>query len=341
MHAMKWLCSLTVIAGLAIFFAPLLSAEPEGQPPAPLGLKPVPVPDDNPMTPDKVELGKMLYFDKRVSKDGTVACATCHDPKRGWAEDQPVSTGIAGQKGGRNSPTVINAAYATSQFWDGRAATLEEQAVGPVGNPIEMGNTMEAVVEKLSKIPGYGQRFQKVFGTGVTEKGFAQAIAAFERTVLSGDSAYDRFKAGDESALNDAQKRGLKVFEKSGCVNCHTPPLFSDYEFHNAGVGADQAKPDEGRKAVTKKDEDTGAFRVPPLRDVEKTAPYFHDGSAKTLEQAVALMAAGGKDNPHRSADFDAVREAKLTADDQKNLVEFLKALSGKYPIVDPPKLPE
>jgi cytochrome c peroxidase len=293
------------------------------------------------MTPEKIELGKMLYFDKRVSKDGTISCATCHDPKRGWAEDEPTSTGIRGQKGGRNAPTVINAAYATSQFWDGRAATLEEQAVGPVANPIEMGSSMPAVVEKLSKIPEYQERFQKVFGTGVTEKGFAQAIAAFERTIVSGDSAYDRFKAGDKKALSGAQKRGLKVFEKAGCANCHSPPLFSDYDFHNAGVDAGKPKPDEGRKMVTKKDEDTGAFRVPSLRDVAKTAPYFHDGSARTLEEAVALMAAGGKDNPHRSSDFDPVREAKLTSKDQKDLVEFLKALSGKYPIVEPPKLPE
>jgi cytochrome c peroxidase len=293
------------------------------------------------MTSEKVELGRMLYFDKRVSKDGTISCATCHDPKEGWAEHEPTSTGIHGQKGGRNSPTVINAAYATSQFWDGRAASLEEQAVGPVANPIEMGSSMPAVVEKFAKIPGYQERFQKVFGTGVTEKGFAQAIAAFERTVLSGDSPYDQFKAGRKNALTDAQQRGLKTFEKAGCANCHAPPLFSSYEFENAGVGADNPKPDEGRKAVTKKDEDTGAFRVPSLRDVANTAPYFHDGSAKTLEEAVALMAAGGKDNPHRSSDFDAVRDAKLTAQDQKDLVEFLKALSGKYPIIEPPKLPE
>jgi cytochrome c peroxidase len=308
---------------------------------APLGLKKPPIPDDNPMTREKVELGKMLYFDKRVSKDGTISCATCHDPKQGWTEHEPTSTGIHGQKGGRNSPTVINAAYASSQFWDGRAASLEEQAVGPVGNPIEMGSSMEAVVEKFSKIPEYQERFQKVFGTGVTEKGFAQAIAAFERTILSGDSPYDRFKAGDTAALSAAQKRGLKTFEKAGCANCHAPPAFSDYDFHNAGVDAHKPKPDEGRKAVTKKDDDTGAFRVPSLREVANTAPYFHDGSAKTLEEAVALMAGGGKDNPHRSSDFDAVREAKLTARDQKDLVAFLKALSGKYPVIEPPKLPE
>jgi cytochrome c peroxidase len=309
-------------------------------PQTPAGLPELKVPADNPITAEKVQLGKMLYFDKRVSKDGTVSCATCHDPKLAWAEDEPTSTGIHKQKGGRNSPTVINAAYAASQFWDGRAASLEEQATGPVENPIEMGNSMEAVVETLSKIPGYRERFQRVFGTGVTKDGFAKAIAAFERTVLSGDSPYDRFRAGDGSALNESQKRGLKLFQKAGCAGCHTPPLFSTYEFHNAGVDAHKPKPDVGRKEVTKKDADTGAFRVPSLREVAKTAPYFHDGSVKTLAEAVALMAAGGKDNPHRSPDFDRVRQAKLTDQDRNDVVEFLKALSGKYPVIEPPELP-
>ncbi len=256
------------------------------------------------MTSEKIELGRMLYFDKRVSKDGTVSCATCHDPKMAWAENEPTSTGIGRQKGGRNSPTVINAAYATSQFWDGRAATLEEQATGPVENPIEMGHSMEAVVEAFSKIPGYQRRFQEVFGTGVTKEGFAKAIAAFERTVLSGNSPYDRSRAGDRTALTGAQSRGLKAFRRSGCAGCHAPPLFSTYGFHNAGVDAHKPKPDVGRKEVTKKDGDAGAFRVPSLRDVAKTAPYFHDGGVKTLEEAVALMADGGKDNPRRSDAF-------------------------------------
>jgi cytochrome c peroxidase len=346
---------LVTIAWLATFVLSQLAVGQDAAPPktsakksakarvpkVPLGLPPLKIPDDNPMTREKVELGKLLYFDKRVSKDGTISCATCHDPTMAWAEEEPTSTGIGKQVGGRNSPTVINAAYATRQFWDGRAATLEEQATGPVENPIEMGHKMTAVVEDLSKIPGYRERFQKVFKTGVTEKGFARAIAAFERTILSGDSPYDRFQAGDKSALTEAQQRGMKLFKESGCADCHKPPLFSTYEYYNAGVGMDKPKPDEGRKAVSKKDEDTGAFRVPSLREVAKTAPYCHDGSVKTLDEAVALMAAGGKDNPHRSADvFDVVREKKLTAQDQKNLVEFLKALSGKYPIVEPPKLP-
>jgi cytochrome c peroxidase len=306
----------------------------------PLGLPALPVPEDNPMTAEKVELGKLLYFDKRLSKDGSVSCATCHDPQMAWTEHQPTSTGIGAQKGGANSPTVINAAYATAQFWDGRAKSLEEQALGPIENPIEMGHNLPEMIGQLNQLTAYKEHFQKVFGTDVTADGIAKAIAAFERTVLSGNSPYDKFKAGDESALNDAQKRGLEVFGKAGCSDCHAPPLFSNYEYENAGIGMDKEKPDEGRKAVTKQDEDLGKIRVPALREVANTGPYFHDGSCATLEAAVALMAAGGKDNPNLSEMLKSVRDAKLTEQDQKDLVEFLKALSGEYPIVEPPALP-
>jgi cytochrome c peroxidase len=310
------------------------------KPPAvPLGLPPLPVPDDNPITPEKVELGRMLYFDTRVSKDGTVSCATCHDPKMAWAEHEPTSTGIRNQRGGRNSPSVINAAYAPAQFWDGRAASLEEQATGPVENPIEMGHSMKALVAQLSAIPEYQRRFRQVFGTGVTKRGFAQAIAAFERTVLSGDSPYDRYMAGDKQALGEAQRRGLDLF-RDNCAVCHAPPLLSNYQYYNAGVGSEQANADEGRKRVTGRPRDAGKFRVPSLRDVAATAPYFHDGSVKTLEEAVALMAGGGKDNPNLSAQLKAVRESQLTEQDRQDLVEFLKALSGKYPVISPPRLP-
>jgi cytochrome c peroxidase len=259
-----------------------------------------------------------------------------------WAEHEPTSTGIGKQVGGRNSPTVINAAYAPAQFWDGRAKTLEEQALGPIENPIEMGHKLDAMVADLSKLKGYEQQFQKVFGTGVTKEGVAQAIAAFERTILSGNSPYDRFEKGDKSALNEAQQRGLEVFKRdeAGCTTCHAPPAFSNGLYFNAGVGMDKEKPDEGRKVVTGNDRDLGKFRVPALREVANTWPYFHDGSVPKLEDAVALMAGGGKDNPNLSPMLKAVREAKLTEANRKDLVEFLKALSGEYPIVKPPELP-
>ena len=268
------------------------------------------MPADNPMTPEKVELGKMLYFDKRLSRDGTVSCATCHDPTTAWTEHRATSEGIEQQLGGRNSPTVINAAYATTQFWDGRATSLEEQALGPIENPVEMGHNLDAMIQDLSKLDDYNQRFQKVFGTGITKDGVAKAIAAFERTILSGNSPYDRYMAGDKQALNETQKRGMALFDDN-CATCHAPPLFSNYRFINAGVGMDKEKPDEGRKNVTHQDRDLGKFRVPALREVAKTYPYFHDGSAATLEDAVDLMADGGLDNPHLSPQMKVVREAK------------------------------
>ncbi len=306
----------------------------------PLGLPALKIPEDNPMTPEKVELGKLLYFDKRVSSDGTVSCATCHDPQMAWAEHRATSEGITGEDGhplvgGRNSPTVINAAYATSQFWDGRAATLEEQAVGPVGNPIEMGSSMDNVVLSFNEIEGYRERFQQVFGTDVTEDGFAKAIAAFERTILSGNSPYDQYMAGDEDALNEAQKRGLTAFTDY-CAVCHAPPLFSNYQFHNAGVGVELDEPDPGRMDVTEEERDRGRFRVPMLREIEHTHPYFHNGSVETLEEAVAFMAKGGQDNPNRSVQMRAL-EGQVSEQEVADLVEFLKALSGEFPIIDPP----
>lgn len=306
----------------------------------PVGLPPVPVPADNPMSADKVELGKMLYFDKRLSKDGAVSCATCHDPKMAWTQHTPTSEGIGGQLGGANSPTVINSAYAPAQFWDGRAASLEEQALGPIENPIEMGHSLPNMVAELNKLDGYKAHFQKVFSTDVTSDGVAKAIAAFERTVLSGNSPYDRFKAGDAKALNDAQKRGMDLFDETGCSTCHTPPVFSGYRYYNAGIGQKKDKPDPGRMAVTKKDADLGKYRVPMLREVANTGPYFHDGSVDTLEKAVAIMAGGGIDNPKLSPMMKAVGAKKRSAEDQASIVEFLKALSGEYPVTEPPTLP-
>jgi len=310
-------------------------------PDVPLGLPPLPVPAENRMTPEKVELGKLLYFDTRLSKDKSVSCATCHDPKLAWAEREPVSKGIHEQTGDRNANSVINTAYLSSMFWDGRAKDLEEQALGPIENPIEMGHTMELLLEDLAKIPEYQKRFKQVFDTGVTKEGIAKAIAAFERTILSGNSPYDRYVAGDKKAMTEEQIRGMSVFmDKGMCATCHTEPIFSNGKFYNVGVGAKKEKPDPGRKKVTAKDSDMGKFRVPPLREVAGTLPYFHDGSAATLADAVNVMAGGGIDNPHLSPMVKGVRAAKLTDRDKKDLLAFLKALSGTFPIIEPPKLP-
>lgn len=326
---------------VALFLGALVgTARPAGFE-APAGLPPVPVPDDNEMTAAKVELGKMLYFDKRLSGDGTISCATCHDPKMGWTERRATSKGIKGQIGGRNSPSVINAAYHTAQFWDGRAKSLEEQAVGPIENPIEMGAKLDDVVAKLVKIPGYVSRFKDAFGTEVNKDGIAKAIASFERTVLSGNSPYDRYQAGDHSALNERQKRGMDLFmNEAMCATCHTPPLFSNGRYFNAGIDASAEKPDEGRKAVTKNDRDFGKFRVPALREVANTGPYFHNGSVDSLQKAVQIMAHGGIDNSNLSPMLKVVREANLTKENVKDLIAFLEALSGTYPVSEAPELP-
>jgi cytochrome c peroxidase len=197
------------------------------------------------------------------------------------------------------------------------------------------------MIGDLEKIKGYSELFKKVFGTGVTKENVAQAIAAFERTVLSGNAPYDRHEAGDRAALNEAQKRGMDLFmDAAMCATCHTPPLFTNNRFYNAGVDAGKEKPDPGRAKVTSKEADTGEFRVPPLREVARTAPYFHDGSAATLEEAVRLMAQGGKDNPNLAIMLKGVREAELTPENIKDLVAFLEALSGEYPVIEPPKMP-
>lgn len=321
------------------------SATPPGAaalPVVPAGLPPVPVPADNPMTAEKVALGRMLYFDKRLSKDGTISCATCHDPTMAWTEHKATSEGIGGKFGQRNSPTVINAAYAPAQFWDGRAASLEEQALGPIENPIEMGHSLPAMIDDLSKIGAYKEQFKKAFGPDaeITAENIGKAIAAFERTVLSGDSPYDRYAAGDKTAMSEAAQRGWETFQDAGCSTCHVAPLFSNFDYYNAGIGMDKPEPDLGRMDVTKKESDRGKFRVPPLREVANTHPYFHDGSVEKLEDAVALMASGGKDNPNLSVMLEAVRRKNLSAEQQADIVEFLKALSGKFPVVEPPALP-
>ncbi|MFB3788293.1 MAG: cytochrome-c peroxidase [bacterium] len=308
---------------------------------SPLGLPPVPIPADNPMTVEKVELGKMLFFEKRLSKDKDISCATCHLPKHGYAEEEEVSTGHKGQKGNRNANPVINSQYATSLFWDGRAKSLEEQAGGPVENPIEMAHDMNAVTKELGGIPEYQKRFMAVFGEGPTKDNITKAIAAFERTLLEGHSPFDKFQAGDAKAISEDAQKGWELFNQKLCSTCHTPPVFSNWGFYNAGVGTDKKEPDLGRMVVTKLESDKGAFRVPSLRGVEQTGPYFHDGSAETLEEAVKFMAGGGKDNPNLHPLFQALKAQKTTEKEILQLVAFLKSLTGEYPVVEEPKLPE
>jgi cytochrome c peroxidase len=327
-----------LIAGL-ILLSSAVAADGD-LPKLPLGLKPVPIPADNPMTPEKVALGKQLYFDPRLSCDDTVSCASCHDPKKGWSNSTQFATGVRSQKGGRSAPTIINAAYSELQFWDGRAHLLEGQALGPIQNPIEMDHKLSDCVTKLNGVPGYREQFRKVFDTDVTPENIARAIAAFERTVLSGNAPFDRFKAGQMMALSAAAQRGMTVFFNKGhCSACHSGPNFSDEAFHNLGVGINNASPDLGRYEVTKVVGDKGSFKTPTLREIARTGPYMHDGSLKTLEDVIEHYSKGGTSNPQLDEEIFAL---KLTAEEKADLITFLKEglSSPDYPDFAPPKLP-
>ena len=295
----------------------------------PLGLTPMMWPKDNAYSPEKAELGRLLYYDKRVSADNTVACASCHAPEKGFTDNLPVSVGIAGQKGGMSAPTVINRGYGQLQFWDGRAGSLEAQAVGPMANAIEMGHSHEGVVTRLRKMAGYRAMFKQVFGTEEFDLDMiAKAIATFERTVVSGNSPYDQYRAGNKKALTSAQVRGWNVFTtKAKCDACHEGVNFTLNAFHNLGVGSQKATPDEGRFAVTKDPADWGTFKTPTLREIAKTAPYMHDGSLATLEEVVEYYDKGGVKNKNLD---ERLKPLQLSAAEKKDLVEFMKSLNGE-----------
>jgi cytochrome c peroxidase len=283
-----------------------------------------------------------------VSTDASVSCASCHAPEKAFTDQAAVSTGISGQKGGRSAPTVINRAYSTLQFWDGRAESLEEQAKGPIANPIEMTSEKkadaahEAALKRLRGVKGYEKRLGEVFGQQkVTIDHVAQAIATFERTVYSGNAPYDRYNNGDKNAMSESQVRGMKVFfNKAACDSCHIGFNFTDGSYENIGIGMDKSNPDLGRFMVTKKDEDRGAFKTPTLREIEHTFPYMHDGSLKTLEDVVEHYNKGGIKNAHLD---QRMKPLNLTAEDKRDLVAFLKALSGEgwQHIKAPDKFPE
>lgn len=294
----------------------------------------------DPPTPESVRLGRWLFFDKRLSANNTISCATCHRPQHAFSEPTPVSTGIGQQKGGRKAPSFVNQAWAPLPhfFWDGRAASLEEQAGGPMINPIEMGNkNHQAVVANIAAIASYPKYFQEAFGTeDVTIQRITKAIADYERTRMSGNSAWDRWRAGDKNAVSAEVKQGHRLFFGNAfCNNCHKGPNFTDGKFHNLGVGWDPETKrfaDKGRYAVTMEKADTGAFKTPSIRDVSKRAPYMHDGSVKTLREVVELYRKGGKPNPYldRKIDRRFAEQLDFTDDQINALVKFMEALEGK-----------
>src|SRR5436190_22162617 len=260
--------------------------------------EPMPIPADNPMTPEKVALGRQLFFDERLSVDGSRSCYSCHVCEHGLTDGLPKAIGAGNKQLPRSSPTLWNIGYHKEFYWDGRSPSLEKQALA-AWTGANMGAKADEIVAKLNTFQDYKSQFQKVFQTDATQDNVVKAIAAFERTIISGNTAWDRWKAGDNTAISQSAWRGWNIFQAIKCNNCHDGVLFTDQLYHNVGIGIDQKEPDVGRFKVTNKPEDTGAFKTPTLRDIAKSAPYFHDGSAKTLDEAVDIILGGGKPNEH------------------------------------------
>src|SRR5918996_759686 len=323
------------------------------------------IPQDNPQTPEKVALGQKLFFERRLSVDGTVSCSTCHDPQLAFTDGKPASVGVKGRVGQRNAPTILNALYNKTQFWDGRAKTLEEQASFPIINSFEMGQpTLDAAVSKLAGIEEYKQAFQKVFGRPLNGPDLLRAIAAYERTLVSFDSPFDRFIAGDQNAINESAKRGWELFNtKARCNKCHAlteterdVTNFTDFDFHNIGIGilrhnvvpfarkaeqeiasghleaVDRAAIQTemsvlGRFLITKKEADIAAFKTPIFRNILLTGPYFHDGSQETLWDVMDHYNKGdGLRDPWLDED---IQPLALTESEIDDLVAFLVSLTS------------
>lgn len=326
------------LAAAATFGAEQASA-PGGKPAdlAPLPAA-VPAPKDNPTTPAKVALGKQLFFDPRLSGDNTMSCATCHLPKTAFADGRPRVRGRGGKELARNTPTVLNAAFLKRFLWDGRAATLEEQPVLAITSPDEMNQDLGDLEKELNAAPDYVRQFQAVFGTDVTRAGIGQALAAFQRTLVSRNAPLDRYLAGDRTALSEEARRGLELFRgDAGCVRCHNGPVLSDGQFYRLGIGT----PDEGLGGVTGKKEDRFKFRTPSLRDVARTGPYMHDGSLKTLEEVVQFYYRLAPRRGPEGLPLDVEPLLGNSLSEVSDLVAFLEALSGEAPDVTAPPLPK
>jgi cytochrome c peroxidase len=292
----------------------------------PLGLDPRTVPDDNPLTEARVQLGRKLFFDPILSGDRTVACASCHQPEHGFSGGVARARGIGGKETKRRAPTLLNRAYGSALFWDGRESSLEAQALRPIEDPTEMGAKLVDVVRNLKADREYKEQFDAAFTDGVNSANLGKALASFERILLRGNSGIDQFRRkGDRAALTDEERHGLWLYESKGrCWKCHSGANFTDEQFHNTGVSWGKEPLDLGRFAITKRDADRGKFKTPTLRGVSKTGPYMHDGSFKTLDEVVEFYNRGGGDNPHRD---DALKPLELTKEEMLDLVAFLKAL--------------
>lgn len=295
-------------------------------------LPPVVSPADNPTTPEKVALGAKLWIDTRLSGTGKMACTTCHVRPKGWTDGEVLSRRDNGEMNTRHSPTMYNVGYSPQFYWDGRAPTLEAQVLAAWR--FQIGADPAKASAAIANVPGYVGEFQKVFGGPPTQDTIVKSLAAYLRAKVSGTSPWDRHEMGQQSAVSDDAKAGFIVFMGKGrCAVCHTPPVYSDFNFHNIGLEAGKAKPDLGRGNVTKKPEDNHAFKTPTLRSVAISAPYFHDGSSRTLEDAVRYMAKGGGND---SAKSSQLVDTKLSDTEIRQLVAFLAALTSDEPYTAP-----
>jgi len=295
------------------------------------------IPADNPMTPEKVALGRQLYYDSRLSGDGSRSCYSCHVCEKGLTDGLPKAIGAFEKQLTRSAPTMWNIGFHAEFYWDGRADSLEKQAFAAWKGGNMGASDPQAIVDAVNELTGYEKQFKSVFGEPASVDNIPMALAAYMRTIVGGKTAWDRWQEGDESAVSEAAKRGYAVFQKSRCIVCHRGVLLTDQQYHNVGIGMDAESPDVGRYKVTNEDRNMGAFKTPTLRDISQSAPYFHDGSVATLEEAVRLMLAGGIPNDHLDA---AMMPAAATDEEVADLIEFLKSLDEPC---DPafPKLPQ
>ena len=327
----KWKIGLTVLSGVLVAAA-VAQGPPETapwRPEIPRGLDLyMPIPEDNPLIPEKVALGRRLFFDPILSRDYTLACASCHDPRGAFTDGRALAVGVFGRRGNRSAPSLVNRGYGRAFFWDGRTSSLEEQVVKPIQDEKELDMKLEEVVARLKAHHEYPTLFQVAFGQEVNPDDLARGLASYVRTILAGDAPIDRYLDGEQVALSEPAREGLRLFRgKANCTACHLGPTFTDEQFHNTGIAWRDGKLlDPGRFALTGKEADRGAFKTPTLREVARTAPYMHDGSLATLEEVVEFYNRGGNTNPHLDPEL---RPLQLTPEEKQALAAFLRSLSG------------
>jgi len=334
-----WLSVIGISLSLMASFG-LVANEAEAQPTSDKRMAPlpkiVPAPKENPTTPDKVALGKLLFFDPRLSGDNKISCVTCHRPDKAFGDGLSQAKGAGGRTLKRKTPSLLNVGFYSTYLWDGRVKTLEEQALIPIQAADEMNQDLDQLEKELNAVPTYAKQFRAVFGTKVTRDGIAKALAAFQRTLVTGPSPYDRYLGGEKGALSAEAKRGMELFfGEAGCARCHRGPLLTDEKFYRLGVSDDK-----GRGLVTGRTQDNYKFRTPSLRNVARTGPYMHDGSHKTLGDVLLFYLRGVPTSGPDRLLLDIESLQSVSVSEIPDMIAFLKALTGEEPKIAPPKLP-